>query len=59
MAMVYGALGEREKAFAWLDRALREHDGIQLLSIKVNLYFDPLRSDPRFVDVLWRRGLAE
>jgi TolB-like protein/DNA-binding winged helix-turn-helix (wHTH) protein/Tfp pilus assembly protein PilF len=59
MAMVYSALGEKDEAFAWLDRALREHDGIQLLSIKVNLYFDPLRSDPRFVEVLRRRGLAE
>lgn len=59
MAMVYGALGQKDEAFAWLDRALREHDGIQLLSIKVNLYFDPLRSDPRFVEVLRRRGLAQ
>jgi TolB-like protein/Tfp pilus assembly protein PilF len=59
MAMVYGALGQNDKAFAWLDKALREHDGIQLLSIKVNLYFDPLRSDPRFADVLRRRGLPQ
>jgi hypothetical protein len=59
MAMVYGALGRKDEAFAWLDKALREHDGIQLLAIKVNLDFDPLRSDPRFADVLRRRGLAQ
>jgi TolB-like protein/DNA-binding winged helix-turn-helix (wHTH) protein/Tfp pilus assembly protein PilF len=59
IAMIYGALGHKDAAFAWLDKALREGDGIQLLSIKVNLYFDPLRSDPRFADVLRRIGLPQ
>lgn len=59
MAMVYGALGQKDEAFAWLDKALVQREGIQILSIKVNLYFDSLRSDPRFSDVLRRRGLLQ
>jgi hypothetical protein len=56
-AMVYGALGQKNEAFAWLDKAVRNGDGIQLAMIKVSPYFDSLRSDPRFDDVLRRRSL--
>lgn len=58
-AMVYGALGQKDEAFAWLDKALKEGDGLQLAMIKVSPYFDSLRSDPRFADVLRRRGLPQ
>ena len=59
IAMIYSALGQKDEAFAWLDKALRDRDGAQLLSIKVSFYFDGLRSDPRFAEVLRRRGLAQ
>ena len=52
----YLGLGDREQAFAWLDRASQEHSNI-LQYLKVHPYFDPLRQDPRFAELLHRAGL--
>jgi len=54
----YLGLGDKEQAFAWLDRAYKEHSMILQL-LKVHPYFDPLRDDPRFKDLLRRVGLDE
>jgi len=51
IAVVYTGLGDKEQAFAWLEK-LR---GTQLiLPIRRDQYFDPLRDDPRFADLLRR-----
>ena len=47
-------LGEKDKAFEWLEKAYEEHF---IIAIKVNPVFDPLRSDPRFADLLRRMNL--
>jgi lipopolysaccharide biosynthesis regulator YciM len=52
----YLGLGENEEAFAWLDKAYQEQSNI-LQFLKVHPYFDPLRDDPRFKDLLHRVGL--
>src|SRR5215467_159253 len=52
----YLGLGEKDEAFTWLERAYQEHSNI-LLFLKVHPYFDPLRNDPRFKDLLRRVGL--
>ncbi len=56
VALIYAGLGEREKAFAWLDKAYEEHS-FSLAYIKSEPRFDPLRSDPHFADLLRRIGL--
>jgi DNA-binding winged helix-turn-helix (wHTH) protein/TolB-like protein/Flp pilus assembly protein TadD len=57
MAAIYGALGEKDQAFRWLDRAYDQRDNILVL-LRVEPMFDPLRSDPRFADLLRRVGLT-
>ena len=56
VALVYSGLGDREKAI----RCLEEADEVRdpwITSLKIEPMFDPLRSDPRFVDLLRRVGL--
>ncbi len=58
LAILYTALGEREQAFASLEKAYEAHD-LQLQYLGVNPGFDPLRTDPRFGDLLRRVGLSD
>ena len=44
-------LGEKDQAFAQLNKALGERDAL-LLYIKIDPRMDPLRSDPRFQELL-------
>lgn len=50
------ALGNYDEAFVWFDRAYQEREGI-LQWLKVHPFFDPVRDDPRFKDLLRRVGL--
>jgi len=58
IAFVYAGLGEKEKAFAWLEIAFQERT-IAIVSLKVDPYWDSLRTDPRFTDLLRRVGLPQ
>jgi len=55
---VYSALARREQTIALLQQAVDEHSNA-ITSLKVDPMYDPLRSDPRFQDVLRRAGLAD
>jgi eukaryotic-like serine/threonine-protein kinase len=57
IAALYVALGEREAAFRWLDRAYSERD-LYLAWIKVDHGLDSVRSDPRFQELSRRMGLS-
>jgi tetratricopeptide (TPR) repeat protein len=54
IAMVYVGLGENDQAMAWLEKAYAERFSPWVL---MRPCFNPLRSDPRFQDLLHRIGL--
>jgi pentatricopeptide repeat protein len=54
----YLGLGDNERAIAWLERAYKEQSMIKQY-IKVHPFFDPLRGDPRFADLVRRVGLDQ
>lgn len=56
VALVYAGLGEKDRAFEWLERAYEVRDRA-LAYLKVEPPLDPLRSDPRFEDLLRRMSL--
>ena len=58
IAILFVALGEREEAFASLEKAYAEHD-LQLKYLKTEEGYDPIRTDPRFVDLMRRVGLPQ
>ncbi|MGH2620480.1 MAG: tetratricopeptide repeat protein, partial [Anaerolineales bacterium] len=58
IATVYGALGEKDQAFEWLQRAYEARDE-QLTWLKVDPQLDPLRSDSRFASLLRKMGLSQ
>jgi pentatricopeptide repeat protein len=52
----YLGLGDKEQTFYWLEQAFQEQSNI-LQFLKSHPYFDPIRSDPRFADLIRRVGL--
>jgi serine/threonine-protein kinase len=56
IAALHVRLGEHEKAFEALEKALKEKDG-GLVELKVDPVFDPLRPHTRFGELLRRIGL--
>ena len=53
LAMLYAALGDKNAAFAELEKAYQNHDWF-LQRIKVDPLADPLRGDPRFDAIVKR-----
>jgi TolB-like protein/Flp pilus assembly protein TadD len=56
IALIYAGLGEKDQAFAWLDKGYEERS-FQMQWIKIEPRWDSLRSDPRFQDLMRRVGL--
>jgi TolB-like protein/Flp pilus assembly protein TadD len=56
VAVLCFALGEKDEAFIWLEKAYQDHD-VRLSRMKVDPEWDSMRSDPRFVAILKRIGL--
>ena len=54
--MVHVGLQENDETFSWLQRAF-EQRSLWLGYLNVEPQLDPLRSDPRFQDLLRRLGL--
>jgi len=58
VAVVYAALGEKDKAFAQLEKAYKAHDWF-MERVKTDPFLDSLRDDPRLADLIKRVGLAD
>jgi serine/threonine-protein kinase len=55
-AIVYAAIGEKDQAFEWLEKLYQDR-AFDIAYINVDPFFDKLRTDPRFVDLVRRVGL--
>ena len=55
IAVVYAALGDKNQAMTWLEKGYEERFNPGVL---LRPGFDPLRSDPRFQELLHRIGLS-
>jgi TolB-like protein/DNA-binding winged helix-turn-helix (wHTH) protein/Flp pilus assembly protein TadD len=56
IAMIYAALGNKDQAMTWLEKSYEERFNPGVL---LRPGFDPLRSDPRFQDLVRRIGLPQ
>jgi serine/threonine protein kinase len=57
IAVLYAELVDKDQAFRWLNTAYQEHD-VGLLGLN-DCFLDPLRSDPRFVDLMRKVGVSQ
>jgi hypothetical protein len=55
MAEVFAGLGERDRAFYWLERGFQERSNWMVFT-RISRRLKPLRGDPRFDDLLKRIG---
>ena len=56
IALVYHALGERDRALDYLEKGFSERD-VRMVFLKVEPYWDTLRSEPRFIDLIKRMNI--
>jgi TolB-like protein/DNA-binding winged helix-turn-helix (wHTH) protein/Flp pilus assembly protein TadD len=57
-AILYALIGDKDRAFEWLDKAYAERD-MGIILLKVDPAFKNLHGDPRFAALLRRMGLPE
>jgi serine/threonine protein kinase/tetratricopeptide (TPR) repeat protein len=58
IAILYADLGDKNNAFRWLDTAYQERDAY-LYGLRTDFLLDPLRSDPRFAELVRKVGLPQ
>lgn len=56
-ARVYASLGDKDEAFEWLEMSYDDRSISVFPFIKVDPVYDPLRSDPRYADLMRRMNL--
>jgi len=57
IAAIYARLGEKDKAFAWLEKAFQAQE--DLGDSRWRIPYESIRDDPRYKDLLKRMGLPE
>jgi len=58
VAALYADLGNKDDTFRWLNTAYQERDW-QLVGLKTDFSLDPIRSDPRFAELVLKVGLPQ
>ena len=58
IAELYADLGDKDQAFRWLNTAYQERDS-WLVGLRTNFLLDPMRSDPRFAELVRKVGLPQ
>jgi tetratricopeptide (TPR) repeat protein len=58
VAQLYADLGNKDQAFKWLNTAYQERD-FNMIGLKTDFLLDPLRSDPRFAELVRKVGLPQ
>jgi hypothetical protein len=53
---MYAESGDKDQAFEWLNTSYQERD-TELMGLKTDSSFDPIRSDPRFAELVRKVGL--
>jgi tetratricopeptide (TPR) repeat protein len=54
--VIYAGLGDKDEAFRWLEKGYVEHSA-GMAYLAVDPFWDSVRSDPRYTDLLRRMGL--
>jgi len=57
-ANIYIGLGDNDNAISWLEKAYEERSNF-LIYLNTNPIYDPLRLDPRFVELVKKMGFEE
>ncbi|MCK5279504.1 MAG: hypothetical protein KAK04_13210, partial [Cyclobacteriaceae bacterium] len=58
IAMIYSQMGEINEAFKWLEKSYQDHE-VEMYWLKVEPPFEPIRSDPRYQEMLDKVGFPE
>jgi TolB-like protein/class 3 adenylate cyclase len=58
IAMIYAQIGEIDLAFQWLEKAYQDHE-VEMYWLKVEPPFEPLRTDPRYQEMLNKEGFPD
>jgi adenylate cyclase len=58
IAATYAGLNDNDRAFEYLEKSFQDHAGL-LAFVKPDPFFDNLRTDPRYADLLRRMGLPQ
>jgi TolB-like protein len=58
IADLYAGLGEKDEVFRWLAAAYEERD-YQIEGLRTDFRLDPVRSDPRFAELVRKVGLPQ
>ena len=57
MRLTYAGLGDKDQAFAWLEKDFQDRSGLLAFQITGFPILGTLRSDARYADLLHRMGL--